>query len=269
MLCDCMALDYKCLNVIQNKIVMNNLPIVDLHTCIQGEGKFSGVPNFLIRFRGCNLRCQFKDSCCDTPYTSWINSPINYKVEDLICLILVNPKIKNAFVTGGEPTINPSALEEVLSILKSYDVSTSIETNGTIIFKSKNLDFVSISPKLCNSIPKAGSFIYINDTSFKVTENHVKRHNLNMDNPDAIKFFIQNYPFQIKFIYSSFEDREEIFNFIKRFKIEEDKVYIMPEGTTSKQLGVKRAEIFEFCLLYGFNYSDRLQILTYENKRGT
>lgn len=46
-------------------------PIIDLHTCIQGEGQLAGVPHILIRLAGCNLRCAFKGSLCDTPYSSW------------------------------------------------------------------------------------------------------------------------------------------------------------------------------------------------------
>ena len=38
---------------------------------IQGEGMYTGIPSIFVRTTGCNLRCVFKDSICDTAYTSF------------------------------------------------------------------------------------------------------------------------------------------------------------------------------------------------------
>ena len=46
-------------------------PLGEMYTCLQGEGKYIGIPHILIRVSGCRLRCQFSDSFCDTPYASW------------------------------------------------------------------------------------------------------------------------------------------------------------------------------------------------------
>ena len=41
------------------------IPINEIYTCLQGEGKLTGVPHILVRVTGCRLRCQFSNSFCD------------------------------------------------------------------------------------------------------------------------------------------------------------------------------------------------------------
>jgi organic radical activating enzyme len=44
-----------------------NFPVLEMFHSIQGEGIFTGAPSIFIRVAGCNLRCVFKGSRCDTP----------------------------------------------------------------------------------------------------------------------------------------------------------------------------------------------------------
>ena len=37
-------------------------PIGEVYTCLQGEGKYIGIPHILLRVTGCRLRCQFSNS---------------------------------------------------------------------------------------------------------------------------------------------------------------------------------------------------------------
>ena len=75
------------------------LPINELYTCLQGEGKLTGVPHILIRVSGCRLRCQFANSFCDTPYASWKpeKGKFTYQdIEDLEASVRkLNKNIKN------------------------------------------------------------------------------------------------------------------------------------------------------------------------------
>ena len=47
------------------------LKVNEMFCSIQGEGIYAGVPSFFVRTVGCNLKCVFKNSTCDTPYTSF------------------------------------------------------------------------------------------------------------------------------------------------------------------------------------------------------
>ena len=59
------------------------LPINEIYTCLQGEGKLMGIPHILIRVSGCRLRCQFANSFCDTPYSSWKPEKGKFTYDDV------------------------------------------------------------------------------------------------------------------------------------------------------------------------------------------
>jgi len=114
------------------------MKINEIFYSIQGEGKWTGLPNVFIRTTGCNLRCSY----CDTKYAYnegkelTINKIIN-KIEKYQC--------KNICITGGEPLIQneiSNLLEELFD--KKYNVC--IETNGSkLIDKIPNNDNLIIS----------------------------------------------------------------------------------------------------------------------------
>ena len=53
-----------------------------MYPCLQGEGKFIGIPHLLIRVSGCKLRCQFAESFCDTPFASWAPEKDKFTLDD-------------------------------------------------------------------------------------------------------------------------------------------------------------------------------------------
>ena len=59
-------------------------PLGETYTCLQGEGKYIGIPHILIRVTGCRLRCQFSNSFCDTPYASWKPEKGKYTLNDIV-----------------------------------------------------------------------------------------------------------------------------------------------------------------------------------------
>ena len=132
-------------------------PIGELYTCLQGEGKYMGVPHILIRVTGCRLRCQFANSFCDTPYASWKPEKGKHTLDDVMEIYKSNPQIKHTMVTGGGPTLHPELLKELCKIGKFYKHNVTIETEGSAFVETDfPLDLLSISPKFSNSIPVIG-----------------------------------------------------------------------------------------------------------------
>jgi len=239
---------------------LNGQPEI-FHT-IQGEGKNLGMPSVFLRTSLCNLHCIW----CDTDYTwNWEGSPFvtdsnkKFKKEEYIIELpveevydrLVEISCTNVVLTGGEPMMHHKDLMELMTMLKSHnsDYHFEIETNGTLKPSEEfdNLiDQYNVSPKLSNS-----------NNSLKI---RLK------DKP--LRFFSQSGKSNFKFVISEEKDIGEVMEIIKTYDIKNDKIYVMPEGKTKKELNQRQLMLIDFCKKYGFNYTDRLHIQIYGTKRG-
>lgn len=239
---------------------------------IQGEGKFTGYPSFLIRTSGCSLNCQFKGSICDASKESWNhNNNTNklFSLNDIDLVIKQYPKIKRVFITGGNPTDNAKMFLSIVEVCRDNNLVIDIEDNGTMYsdkFTKDKIDFVSLSPKLKNSIPIPGS--YAKEIKRYVTESDRKIHLKNYRKIESLKSWIENFDYQLKFVVSDEEELEEIENLIDEIGADRSKVYLMPEGATREQLEGRRKWVYETCLKLGYNYTDRLHILVYNDIKG-
>lgn len=234
-------------------------PIVDLFTCVQGEGKLVGVPHILIRTSGCPLRCTFKDTICDTPYSSYYPEKGKYTLNDIIKFIDDNPQIKFAMITGGEPTMHSELLYMLVNILHNRNKFITLETAGSYLIEDLEIDLVSLSPKMNNSVPKL---------SDSISQVIIDRHNKYRTNYVAMKNLIRrSTDFQIKFVISDVADLDEIKEFQERLNIENKDIYLMPEGIESEQITTKHLWLLDYCIKFGYNLCDRLQIRYYGNKR--
>jgi len=169
--------------------------ISEIFTSIQGEGTRIGQPSHFIRFSGCNLCCVW----CDTP----VNPPA-YDLDIVVEYLHGSPY--DIVFTGGEPMLYQSEIIDIIEAAKlAYSTKMTIETNGTIppneIFSSsiygsmimKNVLW-SVSPKLKNSAMK-----------------QEKRWN-----EHAYTFFTENaVNLQLKFVVSSYDDIDEILNYLE------------------------------------------------------
>ncbi len=226
--------------------------IAEIFYSIQGEGILVGIPSVFIRTSGCNLRCLW----CDTPYTSWRPEGKEWRLDEILAKVKKQPS-RRVVVTGGEPLLAPE-IEELASKLKEKNYHVTIETAATI-FKPVACDLLSMSPKLSNSTPwkrEKGKFARMHE-----------KHRLN---PPVIQRFIDGYDYQLKFVVEKKEDFIEIQGILKGLKnVDADRVLVMGQGKTKRELREKAAWIVELCKVHGFRYTPRLQIDLYGNRRAT
>lgn len=247
------------------------LPINELYSCLQGEGKFSGVPHLLIRFSGCPLRCQFSTTdFCDTPYSSWSPEKGKITIKDIQILAEKYKQIRHVMITGGSPTSHPETLEYLCRFFRYSNYFITIETEGSAFVKT-DAQFISLSPKLRSSRPRVGSIVP--QSNKKVTSRDLILHEKNRSNFTSMKKLLtQHADYQVKFVVSNFEnfdyEMEEI-KFIEReLEIPREKIYLMPAGATKKELDLRRDSVISLCISEGFNYTDRLHIVAFDNLRG-
>ena len=241
---------------------------------IQGEGMFSGVPSFFVRFNGCNLRCCFKGgSICDTAYTSHKpeSSFFEYTsaaLAEIKSLIDTNPQVSDIVFTGGEPMLQQEAIAAIIDELdQCYDnLCYTVETNGTLpvgeSIKGK-IDLWSISPKLSNSTYFAGH---------NISKTLQAAHNSFRLNYKAICTYLDDAPTQLKFVYTDEETEQEIKEWMDglyRVKhIVNAPVLIMPEGETAAQISKISEKAVQACIRNGWRFCDRVHIRIWGNKRG-
>jgi 7-carboxy-7-deazaguanine synthase len=234
---------------------------------IQGEGKNTGVPSIFIRSSLCNLHCTW----CDTDYTwNWEGTKFKHKSDthpgytkfskdkhiiELSTAQVVEEVLKfhctNIVLTGGEPMLHQKDWIDVITPLKNKNTSytVEIETNGTIRpqYEFDNcINHYNVSPKLSNS-----------GNSKKLREK-----------ADALEFFALSEKATFKFVISKQSDIDEVLHLKEKYRLKNKRIYLMPEGTTPKELRTHALFIIELCKKYGFNYSDRIHIHVLGNKQG-
>lgn len=259
-----------------------NCNILEMFVSIQGEGVYTGVPSIFIRFGGCNLRCVFGNSICDTPYSSfnpekpaWTD--MDEFIRDFEKLIEKHPTVSHVVITGGEPMLYKEQVKHIIQTHEEYIYT--VETNGTLppllTWKDEDytlfVDMWSISPKLSTSVDHDCKFLT------KEQRDHHDKTRINIINLASYIRDTYSRPggYQLKFVYSGDESEEEIKDIIAKIKKEcwtngeiDDHILLMPEGTTNDQLNDIQQKCFEACLRNGWRFCDRLHIRLFGDKRG-
>jgi 7-carboxy-7-deazaguanine synthase len=241
-------------------------PISEVYNCLQGEGKYMGIPHILIRVTGCRLRCQFSGSFCDTPYASWKPEKGHYSLDDIEAIYKNSSHIKHTMITGGGPTLHSELLRELCVLGKRYNHLITIETEGSE-FVPTLADCISLSPKLSNSTPQPGTWMdYANR---EVIEKDKEQHEKWRCNYDSMKDLIRTHPdYQLKPVISNEQDLKEVKELQQILDIPNNMVWLMPEGLIAEQLNGRRRWLMELCAEQGYNYTDRLHIIAYGDIRG-
>lgn len=257
------------------------LPISEVFHSIQGEGMFTGAPSIFIRVIGCNLRCVFKGSTCDTPYTSFCPETAKYNsISDVLNAIeqirKQYPNTEHIVITGGEPLLYRKELCELIrNIRQMMNAYITIETNGTLPALETEVDLYSISPKLSTSEASEEDV-----QKGIITEEWRQKHAHTRYNPDNLLDLLRcGDDFQLKFVYSGQECISEINRIIDTLDYQgkndgltrsyiKQRIMLMPEGINREQIEAHQLECVQACMENGWQYCDRLHIRLWDSKRG-
>lgn len=224
------------------KLSAHNLKVSEVFYSLQGEGPNAGRPTVFIRLAGCNLKCEW----CDSKYTWDDTEAKNMSVKE-IRKEIDQYNCSHVCITGGEPLIQKDGLEKLLYELYPF-YSVEVETNGTL-FPKLNIDCVNlwnVSPKLSNS-GRCKEDISAN----------IEVWNRFTELPSIFKFVI-----------STIDDINEIITLVNEIPIPKHLVYLMPMGTTPTNILRNSRWLWGLCIEMGYNFSPRLHVSLFGNKRG-
>lgn len=224
--------------------------INEIFYSLQGEGFLAGTPSVFVRLTGCPLRCKW----CDTKYAWDKKAGTHYSIAKIVGTIQ-RTRSKFVVITGGEPMINPH-LPQLLQKLKAIDKHITIETAGIVFIPDLACDLMSISPKLSNSTPAEPELAAVHEDS-------------RLDIA-VLCDLIDNYKYQLKFVADSQDDLLEIQQVVEKIgNVDTEKVMLMPQARTRDELIAKSPMVADICKETGFAFGQRLQVLLWDNERGT
>lgn len=212
------------------------MKIVENFLSIQGECPYLvGLPMAFIRLSGCNLNCTPKTSgfTCDTQYHK---DGKEMDIEEILSELSFYYPTKNVCITGGNPSIHKD-IDKLIKTLRKNDYKVFIEDNGSVKFPNEYKNcYVVCSPKYYFNLKKW-------------------------------MFYGKNKPAHFKFVYTEALETH-ILEFIKKYKIPKEKISIMPEGATRKEIIEHCDDTILFCHFNDLRYSPREQVMLWDKCRG-
>ena len=221
------------------------MKIVEIYKSIQGEGSLTGTESVFVRTSGCNLRCWF----CDTPYASWQPEGADQSVDEIVQNIL-DLESEHVVITGGEPMLF-SEMIPLCRELRRAKKHITIETAGTL-FLPLECDLLSISPKLPSSAP-----LESDTKNAKWRERHLRTISRTRE---ALVRLTKTYEHQLKFVIDNQQDADELLHFLKDYKFDQTKIWLMPQGIKFEDLAEKEIWLAKFCDEHDFKLCSRKQI---------
>lgn len=209
---------------------VDKLEISEIFHSLQGEGPFMGRPATFIRLSGClPPLCPW----CDTMHAQYAGSKRTIQHILNTCVAFNRNMI---VITGGEPFLQwKTGLKFLEKSLLEKGFTIQYETSGKVEISGTTRGFIVCSPKFLD-----GKWHFL-------PENH--RH-------------VQAYKFVVE------ESYDPIESFIKTYKIPAEKIWIMAEGSKRETQLQKFASVWEYCVNNNYNFSPRLHVLTYDDKKG-
>ena len=226
------------------------MKIIEIFYSLQGEGFLAGLPSVFVRLAGCPLRCRW----CDTKYAWDKEAGRQYSTDEIVRTLQEWP-CRFVVITGGEPMVD-SDLPQLVRELKAVGKHITIETAGIAYIPDMPCDLMSISPKLSNSVPDEAKLAAIHKDS-----------KLDLAVLGAL---IDNYNYQLKFVVDSEADLPEIEETLKKLtNADREKIMLMPQAATRDELLAKSPIVAELCKRTGCAFGQRLQVLLWNNRKGT
>jgi len=233
--------------------------ISEIFSAIQGEGRSIGQPVVFIRFYGCQLSCPW----CDSKYAIAGSEYIEMTSDNIIEELEKYPQIDTYVLTGGEPLLqlNTDQGKDLINRIQTEmpGCKFEIETNGLLLNYKK---LVNIKHLQLNISPK-----FYSNTNFNWWEKYQTP-----EMKKTLKEALFRREYQFKFVLESGDFRDECIGYIKEFieyhEVNKRDVYIMSEGQTFDEQTSRMKEDLEFCLAEGYNYTPRMHILVYNQRRG-
>jgi len=224
--------------------------VSEIFYSLQGEGFLAGTPSVFVRLAGCPLRCRW----CDTKYAWDETAGQHYSIAKIVQTI-EQARSKFVVITGGEPMVH-SDLPQLVQKLKENGKHITVETAGIAFIPALPCDLMSISPKLSNSTPDEPELAAIHEDS-------------RLDIA-VLSELIDNYKYQLKFVVDSQTDLPEIQQTIEEVgNVDLEKVMLMPQARTRDELLAKSPMVADLCKRTGFAFCHRLQVMLWNNQRGT
>ena len=235
----------------------------EIFASIQGEGPSLGAPRTFIRLSGCNLHCHW----CDTAYTwNWEGTDFSHDVnvkfdpkDERVSLDISDITRRVAetqpvgiVLTGGEPLMQKGKLVPLIEAIKNEcgPVWVEIETNGSILPTPELVSHVNqfnISPKLAHSGNAP-------DIALR---------------KDILTKYAQLPAAWFKFVIGDKSDLDQVSELVRENQIANDRVFLMPLGTTSEIVRERSLWLADACVELGYRFSDRLHIHLFGDTRGT
>jgi len=114
----------------------------ELFFSLQGEGHWAGHRVLFLRLAGCNMSCPY----CDTRHQDGEDVTLPALIER-VDLLHDEHGVETVVVTGGEPFLQ---LDEALvkALGKDCGMVVHVETNGSLPPPSREIDWITVSPKV-------------------------------------------------------------------------------------------------------------------------
>lgn len=103
------------------------MKVVENFVSINGESTRAGELAMFVRFKGCNLNCSY----CDTKWANEADCEFTEMTPEEILERVVQSKVKNVTLTGGEPLLQKD-IYKLIDLIIETGLRVEVETNGSV-----------------------------------------------------------------------------------------------------------------------------------------